>query len=273
MKARKKFDIKKISLLAKAIRRNSLLMTARAKSSHIGSIFSIADILAVLYGSILNFNSKKPKDLKRDFFILSKGHAGAGLYVALAEVGFFSKKKLASYYQNGQFLSGHVSHVKVPGVEVSTGSLGHGISIASGIALAKKIEKKRNRIFVLASDGELDEGSSWEAILFASHFKLNNLILIIDRNYLQSIKSTEKTLALEPLKKKFHAFGWNVEYARGHSYLDLHKKLNKTNNKKPLCIIAKTIKGKGLPYMENKVAWHYKSAEGYFLTKGLEILK
>ena len=161
----------------------------------------------------------------RDFFILSKGHAGAGLYVALAEVGFFLKKKLASYYQNGQFLSGHVSHVKVPGVEVSTGSLGHGISIASGIALAKKIEKKRNRIFVLASDGELDEGSSWEAILFASHFKLNNLILIIDRNYLQSIKSTEKTLALEPLKKKFHAFGWNVEYARGHSYLDLYENI------------------------------------------------
>jgi transketolase len=239
-------------------------MTSLGGSSHIGSILSIADILAVLYGSILKYKSKNPKWMSRDRFILSKGHAGAGVYAALAESGFLSKDKLKTHYQDGSDLSGHVSHKGIPGVEFSTGSLGHGLPVASGMALAAKINKDNHRVFVLMSDGECDEGSNWEAILFSSHHKLDNLVAIIDRNRLQSIYSTEDTLSLEPFPEKLKSFGWEVVEVDGHNHEEIFSTCidSHISQSKPLCVIANTIKGKGVSFMENNTLWHYRSAQG-----------
>ena len=257
-------DIKKSKQLANNIRKHAVTMTSLGGSSHIGSILSIADILAVLYGAILNYNSKDPKWIDRDRFILSKGHAGAGVYAALAECGFMPLDKLKTHYQDGSDLSGHVSHKGIPGVEFSTGSLGHGLPVASGMALAAKINKKKYRVFALLSDGECNEGSNWEAILFAAHHKLNNLVAIIDRNRLQSIYSTEDTLALEPFPEKWKSFGWDVVEIDGHNHNEIFKSckndINPTN--KPLCVIANTTKGKNVSFMENNTLWHYRSPQG-----------
>jgi transketolase len=256
-------DINKSKLLANKIRKHALMMTSLGGSSHIGSIFSISDILAVLYGSILKFKSSDPEWIDRDRFILSKGHAGAGVYAALAENNFFPKAKLKTHYQDGSDLSGHVSHKGIPGVEFSTGSLGHGLPVSAGIALAAKINKKNYGVFVLMSDGECDEGSNWEAILFAAHHNLNNLVVIVDRNMLQSINSTEDTLALEPFASKWKAFGWNVCEVNGHAHQEISDAImHKESSKKPLCIIANTIKGKGVSFMENQTLWHYRTAKG-----------
>jgi len=257
-------NIKRIEQLANNIRKHALKMTSLGGSSHIGSILSIADILAVLYGSILNYNSKDPQWADRDRFILSKGHAGAGVYAALAESGFISLDKLKTHYQDGSDLSGHISHKGIPGVEFSTGSLGHGLPVACGMALAAKINKKNHRVFALLSDGECDEGSNWEAILFAAHHKLNNLFAIIDRNRLQSIYSTEDTVALEPFADKWISFGWDVIEINGHNHNEIFESCDdeiKLRNK-PLCIIANTIKGKDVSFMENNTLWHYRSPQG-----------
>jgi transketolase len=255
--------ILKVISLARVIRLNALMMINGGRSSHIGSVFSIADILAVLYGSILKVDPSNPKLKNRDRFILSKGHAGAGVYAALAEKGFFSKKLLKKYYKNGSFLSGHVSHKGVPGVEFSTGSLGHGLGVASGMAYAAKMNNENHRIFVIMSDGECDEGSNWEAILFAAHHDLHNLHVIVDYNKLQSIKGTQETLALEPFSEKWRAFGWEVIEVDGHDHSKLINALNKNIEiKKPLCVIAHTTKGKGVSFMENQTLWHYRSPQG-----------
>jgi transketolase len=245
--------------IARNIRINSVKMVNAGGSSHIGSVLSIADILAVLYGSIMNFDPVNPKLESRDRFILSKGHAGAGVYSALAEVGFFDKSQLMQHCQNGSIMSGHVSHKGIPGVELSTGALGHGLPVGAGMAYAAKIDEKDHRVFVLMSDGELNEGSNWEAFMFAAHHGLNNLVAIIDRNRLQSMKTTEQTLALEPLAKKLDAFGWDVLELDGHDHKQLEIALSKKDNKNPLIIIANTTKGKGVSFMENNVAWHYKT--------------
>ena len=216
-------NFKKSKQLANNIRKHAVTMTSLGGSSHIGSILSIADILSVLYGSVLKVKADEPRWMDRDRFILSKGHAGAGVYAALAESGFISKDILKTHYQDGSNLSGHVSHKGVPGVEFSTGSLGHGLPVASGMALAAKINKNNHKVFVLMSDGECDEGSNWEAILFAAHHKLNNLIAIVDRNMLQSIHSTEDTLALEPFSDKWKAFGWEVKEVNGHNHEEIFK--------------------------------------------------
>ena len=257
-------DIKKLEQLANNIRKHAVTMTSLGGSSHIGSILSIADILAVLYGSTLKYNSKDPKWIDRDRFILSKGHAGAGVYAVLAESGFMSLDKLKTHSQDGSDLCGHVSHKGIPGVEFSTGSLGHGLPVASGMALAAKINNKKHRVFALLSDGECDEGSNWEAILFAAHHKLNNLVVIIDRNRLQSIYSTEDTLALEPFPDKWKSFGWNVVEIDGHNHNEIFKscKNEDASKSKPLCVIANTTKGKGVSFMENNTLWHYRSAKG-----------
>ena len=245
--------------LSRKLRVNAIKMINKGGSSHVGSVLSIADILSVLYGAVLNFRSSNPKWNNRDRFILSKGHAGAGIYAALAESGFFSLEMLKDYCKNGSVFSGHVSHKNIPGIEFSTGSLGHGLPVSCGIAYAAKLDKKTHKIYCLMSDGELGEGSNWEAILFASHHKLNNLIAIIDRNKLQSLKSTEETLKLEPLTNKFESFGWSVSEVDGHSHEDLVNNLNHTKSKKPRAIIANTTKGKGVSYMENSVEWHYRT--------------
>jgi len=252
---------KNVKKLALKLRKHAIKMTNIGRSSHIGSILSIADILAVLYGSVMNYKTDEPKWLGRDRFILSKGHAGAGVYAVLAETGFINLDKLNTYYQDGSDLSGHVSHKGIPGVEFSTGSLGHGLPIAAGMALAAKINKQQHNIYVLMSDGECDEGSNWEAALFAPHHKLDNLVIIIDRNNLQSIQSTEETLALEPFVDKWQAFGWNVVDVDGHDHDKLVNACNSKVTGKPLCIVAKTTKGKGISYMENQVLWHYRSPQ------------
>lgn len=250
-----------INKLAKNIRLDLLKMIFKSKSSHIGSSLSIVDLLAVLYGKkIIKFSANNPMSSNRDKFVLSKGHAAAALYSTLANIGYFSKSELFQYGLTGSNLLAHASH-HVPGVEFSTGSLGHGLPISCGLALAYKRKKLSNTVFIMNSDGEMSEGSNWEAILFAAHHKLDNLILIIDYNKLQSFGSIEKTLRLEPLKEKLKSFDWNVYEVDGHNYLALERVLLKAKNfkGKPNCIIANTIKGKGISFMENKVVWHYKS--------------
>jgi len=255
--------MKKSEELANKVRIHAVTMTSLGGSSHIGSILSIADILAVLYEDIMNFNPQNPKWLDRDRFILSKGHAGAGVYAVLAESGFFSTNLLKEHYQNGSIFSGHVSHKEVPGVELSTGSLGHGLGVSAGMAYAAKLDGKKHRIFVLLSDGECDEGSNWEAILFASHHKLTNLTAIIDYNKLQSLKSTTETLNLEPFVDKWKSFGWDVCEVNGHDHSQLNNALKYQDSRNaPLCVIAHTTKGKGVSFMENKVLWHYRSPQG-----------
>ena len=246
---------------AKSLRLSAVRMVNAGNSSHIGSILSSADILAVLYGSILNVDPKDPKWEKRDRFILSKGHAGAGVYAALAERGFFSKDLLKNHYKNGSIFSGHVSHKNVPGVEFSTGSLGHGLGVGTGMAYAAKLANQEHKIYVLLSDGECDEGSNWEAILFASHHGLSNLRVIVDYNKLQSLKSTDETLSLEPFLEKWKSFGWDVVEADGHNHDDLIKVMSRSSKDKPSCVIAHTVKGKGVSFMENKVLWHYRSPQ------------
>jgi len=247
--------------LAKRIRIHAVKMTSAGKSSHVGSVLSIADILAVLYNDILKVKPSQPDWEDRDRFILSKGHAGAGVYSVLAEKGFFSTEILKTHYQNGSLLSGHVSHKGIPGVELSTGSLGHGLSVGTGLALAAKMDKKDYKTFVLLSDGECDEGSNWEAILFSAHHKLDNLVAIIDYNKIQSIASVKDTLDLEPFADKFIAFGWDVKTVDGHNLDELKNALSSIPFKKnkPSVIIANTIKGKGVSFMEHTVLWHYRS--------------
>ena len=251
------------NLLAAKIRKHIVDMTHRGKSSHVASGLSIADILSVLYGKIMNFDPENPEDPNRDKFILSKGHAGAAVYAVLAEVGFFSVKKLEEHYQNGSIFSGHVSHKGVPGVEFSTGSLGHGLNVGAGMAMASKLRGKDNKIYVLLSDGECDEGSNWEAILFASHHKLDNLVALIDYNKIQSLTSISNTLELEPFADKFISFGWNVLTIDGHNHDELTESLESLDNikSKPTAIICNTTKGKGVSFMEDKVLWHYRSPQ------------
>ena len=248
--------------LAKSIRLNALKMVNAGGSSHIGSVLSIADILAVLYANILKINPSCPGDPERDRFILSKGHAGAGVYAVLAELGFFEKQNLLDHCKDGSHMSGHVSHKLIPGVELSTGSLGHGLPVGCGISYASKINPDSTRTYVLLSDGELGEGSNWEAFLFAGHHKLSNLTAIVDRNRLQSMKTTEETLALEPLSEKLSAFNWRVVEVDGHSHLELKQALKNSHDDKPTILIANTTKGKGVSFMENSISWHYKTPIG-----------
>ena len=251
-------------VLAKKIRRHAVIMTHRGKSSHIASILSMADIVAVLYGGVLRIKHNDPLWEDRDRFILSKGHAGGGIYAALAERGFFPVESLDQHCAQGGRLCGHVSHIGIPGVEFSTGSLGHGLPVGAGMAYAAKLDNKRHRIYVLMSDGECDEGSNWEAILFAGHHCLSNLIAIVDYNKFQSLGTVEETLGLEPFGDKWRSFNWNVLEVDGHDHTALHETLDiePKDSGSPTCIIAHTVKGKGISFMENSVLWHYRSPQG-----------
>ena len=250
--------------LARRIRRHAVNMTRAGKSSHVGSVLSMADIMAVLYGRILRVDPKEPQRPDRDRFVLSKGHAGAGVYATLAECGFISTEELATHCQDGSRLSGHVSHKGVPGVELSTGSLGQGLSVATGMALAAKIDGKDHRVFVVQSDGECDEGSVWEAILFAGHHELDNLTVVVDYNKIQSLAPVAETLRLEPFVDKWEAFGWAVKEVDGHDHGKLTETLSSMpfEKGKPNVVIAHTTKGKGVSFMENTVLWHYRSPQG-----------
>ena len=245
------------------IRKLILKIANSSQCSHIGSNLSIVDILTVLYVKFLK--------IKKNSFILSKGHACLAQYCVLKELGFITDKTLNTFGKNGTILMSHASH-KVPGINLSTGSLGHGLPVATGIALANKINKKKSKMFVLLSDGELDEGSNWESILFSSHHKLDNLVIIIDYNKLQSTSSVKNTLNLEPLDKKFESFGCKVLTVNGHNCEKIFKALN-SKSSKPLVVIANTVKGKGVSFMENSVLWHYKSLDSEDYKRALKIIK
>jgi len=237
-------------------------MTHLGKSSHVAAGLSMADIVATLYARVLRVRPEEPEWPGRDRFILSKGHAGACVYAALAECGFFPTEWLRTHYQDGSLLSGHVSHKGIPGVELSTGSLGHGLGVGAGMALSAKLDSENWRVFVLLSDGECDEGSNWEAILFAAHHRLDNLVAIVDYNKIQSLKPVPETLGLEPFAEKWTSFGWNVCECDGHDVAALEKALNPAGNGRPTVVIAHTTKGKGISFMENSVLWHYRTPQG-----------
>jgi transketolase len=250
--------------LARKIRRHVLHMTSAGGSSHVGAAFSIADILAVLYGRMMRHDPRQPRWPGRDRFILSKGHAGAAVYATLAESGYFPVADLARHYQDGSVLSGHVSHKGIPGVELSTGSLGHGLGVGVGMAKALHLAGSAARVFVLLSDGECDEGTIWEAALFAQHHALDNLVAIVDYNKIQSLAPVAETLALEPFRQKWESFNWTVVESAGHDHAALAAALGTLPARagRPTVIIAHTTKGKGVSFMENTVLWHYRTARG-----------
>jgi transketolase len=250
-----------VRALARRLRSHSLRMISTAKTSHIGSCLSVADILAVLYGRILRVDAKRPAWPDRDRLIMSKGHAAAITYAAVAEAGFIPTERLAEYARNGGQLYGHVTHVGVPGIEFSSGSLGHGLPVATGMALTAKRDRAAWRVFAVMSDGECDEGSNWEAILFAAHHGLDNLAIVIDYNKIQSLDRVDKTLKLEPFADKFRAFGWSVREVDGHDVGALTEILEALpfEKGKPSAVIAHTVKGKGVSWMEDKVLWHYRA--------------
>ncbi len=256
--------------LARRMRIQALQMVHRAKASHIGSALSICDIVAVLYGQVLRLDPKQPTAAQRDRFILSKGHACVAIYAALAETGFFPADDLLKYGQDHSVLMNHISH-KVAGVEFSTGSLGHGLPFGTGKALAAKRSKKDWRTAVLLSDGELGEGSNWEAMMFAAHHQLDNLVAIVDYNKLQSLTTVDKTLRVEPLADKARAFGWAVREVDGHDHAAMTALLSALpwEPGKPSFLIAHTTKGKGVSFMENSVDWHYKSPSAEQLAQAL----
>ena len=245
---------------ARQIRKLILDTVHGTGSSHIGTSYSMVEILMVLYGDVLNVSPQHPSKPDRDRFILSKGHGCAALYAVLADRGFFPKDWLKSYYRNGSRLFGHATHKAAPGVEVSTGALGHGLPIGAGMALAAKRSGAPYRVFVLLSDGECDEGSIWEAALFAGHHRLDNLTAIIDYNKIQSLGRTSDVLNLEPLGDKWRSFGWSVTETDGHDVNQLRTTLSAIpwEPGKPSCLVAHTVKGKGVTFMEDKVLWHYR---------------
>jgi transketolase len=259
------------SELARRIRRHSVLMTSRANASHIGSSLSMADLLAVLYSEFLRFDPQRPDWPDRDRFILSKGHGCAALYAVLAETGYFPVERLETFYQDGSPLAGHATHKDVAGVEVSTGSLGHGLSLGTGMALAGKRDGKSHRVWVLLSDGECDEGSTWEPALFAPHHRLDNLIAMVDYNKIQSFGTVKEVLDLEPLADKWRAFGWGVREIDGHDLAAIREAFAAVPfaPDRPSCIVAHTIKGKGVSYMENQLLWHYRAPRGADLETAL----
>ena len=259
-------DVRDPKTLAWLIRRNGLEMTHLSRGSHIGSVLSVAEIIAVLYTSVLNVDPKDPKKPDRDRMILSKGHAGSAVYAALAETGFFPVEQLKTHYGNGSILSGHVSHKGIPGVEVSTGSLGHGLGIGTGMALGAKMDGETWRTWVVLGDGECDEGSVWEAALQAAQFGLDRLCAIVDYNHMQSLFRVEETLRLEPFEQKWKDFGWNAESVDGHDVRALRAACDRAKanagSGKPSVILAHTVKGKGVSFMENDILWHYRTPQG-----------
>ena len=249
--------------ISKKIRKKILNISYKAQSAHIASSLSIVDIITVLYLKIINKNLK-------NIFILSKGHACLAHYCLLNQFKVISDKMLNTYGKNNSILMSHSSH-KVKGVNLSTGSLGHGLPVATGIALSNVILKRKEKVFVLLSDGELNEGSNWESILFAAHHKLKNLVIIIDYNKVQSLDSVKNTIKLEPIKQKFLSFGCDAVLINGHDHKEIFKAIKKKTTK-PLVVIASTIKGKGVSFMENKVLWHYRPLNKIELEKGLKEL-
>ena len=261
--------------IAKEIRRLSLQMAYNAHSSHSGGALSMADILAVLYSGVINITPETANDPNRDRFLLSKGHCCASLYATLAVRGFLNKEELLEQYgKNGGVYFSHVSH-KLNGVEMSSGSLGHGLPVACGIAISGKTLRLDYETYCLTGDGELDEGSCWEAIMFAAQHKLSHLCLIVDYNKIQSLGDVKDICDLSPLSEKFEAFNWNVVEIDGHRYNEIERAFEsfKAEKERPTVIIANTIKGKGVSFMEGKLLWHYRNPNDEQLAQAMEELK
>lgn len=246
---------------ALSIRRNIVNMIYSAASGHPGGALSITDILTVLYFDEMRVNPSNPKDENRDRFVLSKGHASAALYAVLAERGFIEKDELLGFRKLGSILQGHPDMKKVPGVDMTTGSLGQGLSAGNGMAIAGKLDKKDYRVYVVLGDGEIEEGQVWEAVMSSAHYKLDNLCVIVDNNNLQIDGTVDKVMSPYPIKEKFESFGFHTIAIDGHNFEEIKSALDeaKTVKGKPTAIIAKTIKGKGVSFMENQVGWHGKA--------------
>jgi transketolase len=245
---------------ARAIRRRNIEIVRSAGLGHIGGDLSAADILATLYLAVLNVDPQRPDDPERDRYIQSKGHASGVLYTTLAAAGFIPDELLDSYMAEGSPLNGHPDRNKVPGVETNTGPLGHGLPVAVGTAIAARLDGSARRTYVLCGDGELQEGSNWEAIMAAGHRGLDNLVAIVDRNYLQQGARTEDTNGLDPLDQKFEAFGWAVRTVDGNdvdALLDVFDAVPFTAGR-PSAIVAHTVKGRGVSFIEDRVEWHHK---------------
>ncbi|MDX1918096.1 MAG: transketolase [Candidatus Caenarcaniphilales bacterium] len=263
---------------ARQIRINALKAIAQAKSGHPGGSLSAADILSVLYFGVMRHSPSNPGWKERDRLIVSKGHISPGVYAALGLAGYFALDDfIATFRQANSRFQGHIDHLKVPGVEVSTGSLGHGLSIANGVALGLRLDASPSRVYALLSDGELQEGQSWEAAMSAAHFKLGNLTAIVDRNRIQLDGFTEETMALEPLADKFKAFGWIVIEIDGHDISQIQAALLRSQKRElidlPCLILANTVKGKGVSFMEHQVKWHGVAPKPDELVKALSELQ
>lgn len=255
--------VNNLKQIALQIRKNILIDTCKAQSGHPGGSLSATDIMVCLYFHKMRHNSKKPNDPNRDRFILSKGHAAPALYACLAHSGYFPIKELKTLRKLGSRLQGHPERTKLPGVEASTGPLGQGLSFANGVALAGKIDKKNYKVYCMIGDGESQEGMIWEALMSSSHYKLDNLCLILDHNRLQIDGKVSDVKNIEPIKEKFKAFNFNVIEIDGHNYNEILRALDKADQikGKPTAIVANTIKGKGIPTMENKAEWHGKTCK------------
>lgn len=254
-------EIIHLTNLSRETRRQILKMIVKANASHIAPSYSIVELLVYLYEKILRINPKKPNDQNRDKFILSKGWAVSGLYSILAHKGFFDKKLLDSYCVNGSKMIAMTTINNIPGIEATTGSIGHGLPIGAGMAMAMKLNEINRRVYVILGDGECDEGSIWETALIASHHKLNNLIVMIDYNKWQSFGRTNEVLNLEPLKSKWRAFNWQTTEINGHNFKEIDSAIKKCHlsKDKPSIIIAHTVKGKGLSIIEDNNDYHYRT--------------
>ncbi len=274
MPALDKNRIKELEEIARRIRIHIVKSTHAAGSGHPGGSLSSTDILTVLYFEVMNHRPDDPKWENRDRFVFSKGHGAPALYGALAEAGYFPKEELMTLRKMGSRLQGHPDMRKTPGVDVSTGSLGQGLSIACGMSLAAKLDRKAYRVFVICGDGEMQSGQIWEAAMFAAHHKLDNLIAFVDKNNLQIDGSTEDVISIEPIVSKWKAFGWHVQEINGHEMDDIAKAIHEAGKAhgKPSVIIAHTIKGKGVPFMEGSLAFHGKAADDEQLKIALEAL-
>jgi len=263
-------SIEYVEEMASRLRYHIIRMVGAAGSGHPGGSLSSSDIVAALYfGGILRVDPRNPLWSDRDRFVLSKGHAAPVLYAALAEKGFFPVDVLLTLRKMGSPLQGHPDCKKVAGVEVSTGSLGQGLSLAVGMALAGRLDKKDYKVWALLGDGECQEGQVWEAAMSAAHYKLDNLRVIVDHNHLQIDGPVEKVMSVEPIAEKFSAFGWETVSVDGHSVRELLEAFRRPSAGKPLAIIAETVKGKGVKFMEGVAGWHGKAPQGEELDRAL----
>ena len=247
-----------LAIIANRVRKSALTGIFNAKSGHPGGSLSIADLLTYLYTEVLNVDPKNPKMPDRDRFVLSKGHTCPALYGILAYCGFFPEEDIKTLRKVDSYLQGHPDMNKVPGVDMSTGSLGQGVSAAGGMALAAKLDGKSYRVYAVLGDGELEEGQVWEQAMFASHYKLDNLTIFIDNNGLQIDGDIDEVMSPNPIDKKFESFGWNVVLADAHDFDSLEKavEIAKSTKGKPTAVVMKSVKGKNVSFMENNAAWH-----------------